>query len=295
VNGPENAGASTVDIMASATDHLITLALLLYFFAAGARLYLQYLIAIPTIFLMSYAGIFHKLDMAVLAYLIKAVTVVLAILVYNHWEIQERTREYADICLAEYQKIKLKNEINQHKQLLQKLEFQANRDALTNLFNRRVAFSILEKHLATANKYQTPLTVCFIDVDQLKQVNDTKGHAAGDKLLCKVARSLRKNVRCSDYICRLGGDEFLIILPDCPLATARSIVRIIREDLNANHQIDFSYGFAAYPQDKMADVNVFVATADRNMYLNKITKRKIRDREQNIRYHPYPNWRDFEK
>jgi diguanylate cyclase (GGDEF)-like protein len=286
VNAPEDCSAAF--LTASATNRLITLALILYFFAAGVRPYLQYLLVIPTIFLITYAGIFYKLDGVALAYLVKAVMIVLAILIYNHWEIRERTREFVSIRLAEYQKIKLENELNKHKQRVQKLESQANHDELTNLFNRRVAFAILEKHLATAHEYQTPLTVCFIDVDQLKQVNDTKGHAAGDHLLCRVARSLRENVRCSDYICRLGGDEFLIILPDCPLKTAQAIVKIIRQDLNANHQIDFSYGFAAYPQDTMADVQVFVDTADRNMYLNKISKRKMRDRDLHSRGKNFP-------
>jgi diguanylate cyclase (GGDEF)-like protein len=270
----KNCVTSPVNIMASATSRLITTALIMYFFAAGARQYLHYLLAVPTIFLIVYTGIFQPLDWATFSFLINPVIVIIGILLYNSWETRKCMREFISKRRTEYQKTKLEIEINEHKQQTAELQSQAALDGLTNLYNRRVAFSYLEKHITAAQEQHTPLTVCFIDVDHLKKVNDTHGHAEGDNLLRTVARSLRENVRNSDYICRLGGDEFLVIFPACNLVTARFIIKTIRQELNVIHKIDFSFGFAAYDHGNKADANTLVETADRNMYKDKTAKQK---------------------
>jgi putative two-component system response regulator len=96
--------------------------------------------------------------------------------------------------------------------LNQKLEKLAITDELTGLYNRRQANQRLEEHWAMCDRYGRPLAVVSIDIDNFKQINDRFGHSVGDKVLCGVADLLRQAVRSNDIVCRVGGDEFLIIL-----------------------------------------------------------------------------------
>jgi diguanylate cyclase (GGDEF)-like protein len=86
-------------------------------------------------------------------------------------------------------------------------------DELTGLFNRRHAMSRMEEQWSLADRYNRPLTIAAIDVDHFKEINDTYGHDAGDSVLKQIAALLREKTRTSDAVCRVGGDEFLIIFP----------------------------------------------------------------------------------
>jgi len=86
-------------------------------------------------------------------------------------------------------------------------------DELTGLFNRRHAMSRMEEQWSLADRYNRPLTIAAIDVDHFKEINDTYGHDAGDAVLKQIAALLREKTRTSDAVCRVGGDEFLIIFP----------------------------------------------------------------------------------
>lgn len=92
-----------------------------------------------------------------------------------------------------------------------KLKVQAMTDELTGLPNRRYAMMRLKEEWAVSERHQQPLTCAAIDVDGLKRLNDLHGHPAGDCLLQKIARILKTNVRAGDVVCRIGGDEFLIL------------------------------------------------------------------------------------
>jgi diguanylate cyclase (GGDEF)-like protein len=276
----ENPLLSQIFKMSATSNSFITLTLIIYFASAGARKYLHYMLAIPTIFLIIYLGLFQTIEWNNFSLLINPVLIVIAIIIYNHWESKNKFREFINIRLVEYKKTKLETEITEQRKQAAELHSKATHDELTNLYNRRVAFSILEKHINNAKEYHTPLTVCFIDVDKLKKVNDSHGHAEGDNLLRKVAHALRENVRAADYICRLGGDEFLVIFPACGLAAAQSLVERIRQNLNTVHQIDFSYGFSEYSRETLADPEALIETADQNMYKNKMAKQKRRQAEE---------------
>lgn len=96
----------------------------------------------------------------------------------------------------------------------QKLKELSILDELTGLHNRRYAISILEELWLKYKNEGKPMSVLLIDLDKFKPVNDTFGHAAGDLLLREIASRLKHSVRTSDYLCRMGGDEFLVICPD---------------------------------------------------------------------------------
>ncbi len=98
---------------------------------------------------------------------------------------------------------------------------QARRDSLTGLANRRVFEERVDSLMDSARRHNRPLTLACMDLDYFKQVNDTLGHAEGDKVLRMVARSLDGMVRSSDLLVRLGGDEFQLLMPDTDIASAK--------------------------------------------------------------------------
>ena len=108
------------------------------------------------------------------------------------------------------------------------LEFQANHDQLTGLSNRRALEAKLDDIFKQYPKDQASTSVCMLDLDQFKLVNDSCGHAAGDALLLQVAKLLESAVRSSDMVARVGGDEFCIVLENCPIAKALEIAEKIR-------------------------------------------------------------------
>jgi diguanylate cyclase (GGDEF)-like protein/PAS domain S-box-containing protein len=141
--------------------------------------------------------------------------------------------------------------------LRESLRLQSIHDALTGLYNRRYLEESLIHELARTKRRETALGVIMMDVDRLKQVNDTYGHEAGDALLQLLSNWLQSNVRRGDISCRYGGDEFVVILPDASLEDtilrARQICEGIRT-LKVEHQgrslgrMSVSVGVAGFPK-----------------------------------------------
>ncbi len=104
--------------------------------------------------------------------------------------------------------------------LNRKLHEQAIRDPLTGLYNRRYLDDVITREVARAVRSGAPMTIAALDVDHFKLVNDEHGHASGDHVLRMLAEVLRTHVRTSDLVCRIGGEEFLVVLPGAPLAIA---------------------------------------------------------------------------
>jgi putative two-component system response regulator len=120
-----------------------------------------------------------------------------------------------------------------------RLEKLAITDDLTGLYNRRQAMHRLDEHWAMCDRYQRPLAVVSIDIDHFKQINDLHGHSAGDVVLRGVADILRECVRSTDSVCRIGGEEFLILLPFQTLQEAEICAQRCRQAVS---QRDFEYG-----------------------------------------------------
>jgi diguanylate cyclase (GGDEF)-like protein len=113
------------------------------------------------------------------------------------------------------------------------LRDQATRDGLTGLFNRRFFEEAAERELSRAKRHQRPLVFMVLDVDHFKRFNDTYGHDAGDYLLREVGQLLRRSVRQSDFACRYGGEEFVLILPESPVESALERADQIRRGFRA--------------------------------------------------------------
>lgn len=115
-----------------------------------------------------------------------------------------------------------------------RLKFMANTDILTGLPNRRYALNRLEQESASALRFKQPLSVLMLDLDHFKSVNDTLGHDVGDQVLTHAARLMRETARTNDIVCRLGGEEFLIIAPNTDGSTALSLAERIRRSIEEN-------------------------------------------------------------
>ncbi|GAB4215455.1 MAG: hypothetical protein OHK0022_55380 [Roseiflexaceae bacterium] len=143
-------------------------------------------------------------------------------------------------------------------QLREALRQQAQRDPLTGLHNRRYLNDRFVRELERAARVQTPLSVIIADIDHFKRINDVWGHALGDRVLQMVAQQLRLNLRHGDAVCRIGGEEFVLLLPDAPPEAARQraeqlrgLVRAARlpdADAEGLPPITLSWGIAAFPQ-----------------------------------------------
>jgi diguanylate cyclase (GGDEF)-like protein/PAS domain S-box-containing protein len=152
----------------------------------------------------------------------------------------------------------------------------ANHDALINLPNRNLLKDRLNQAIATSHRTSTWVAVLYIDLDGFKHINDSLGHAIGDKLLQSVAKRLLACVRTSDTVSRLGGDEFVVLLSETKVAQGAGIsARKILNALAAPHEIDqhslcvsTSIGVTTYPEDGQ-DAEVLIRNADMAMYQAK--------------------------
>ncbi len=168
-------------------------------------------------------------------------------------------------------------DITEKRALEKRLEQAALYDHLTGLPNRSLVLEQLKKALALANRYQTKLALLFFDLDGFKQVNDTLGHKVGDILLQIVAKRLSQAIRETDFVGRLGGDEFLIILQDVvSLKNAQHISDKLCECVAQSCQINndeinihASIGIGMYPDDAV-DFDALIHHADQKMYQTKL-------------------------
>jgi diguanylate cyclase (GGDEF)-like protein len=151
----------------------------------------------------------------------------------------------------------------------------ADTDALTGLLLRRPYLERLAALLAAARRQRAPLTVCLIDLDKFKQVNDEVGHLSGDRLLAAFGRVLLGTCRLEDLRCRWGGDEFALAFPGQSADAAQlALTRVeqaaaeIRVAANVSPGVKFSAGTATFPDDGL-DAAELLRVADQRLYRAK--------------------------
>jgi len=146
-------------------------------------------------------------------------------------------------------------------------------DPLTQLYNRRYLDEVLKRELARADRNGTPVSVLVLDLDHFKRINDTYGHEAGDAILRKVALTLRENIRSCDVACRMGGEEMVVLLPECGTDNALKRADALRlaiagdDVLHAGQRIGAtaSIGIATYPGHG-TNMRTLVHAADLALY-----------------------------
>ncbi|MAG71304.1 MAG: hypothetical protein CL471_13570 [Acidobacteria bacterium] len=158
-------------------------------------------------------------------------------------------------------------------------------DPLTTCYNRRFFDEVIGRELQRRQRYQTPLSLLFLDIDQFKAVNDTFGHETGDLVLQYVASFLKERVREADYLFRWGGDEFLVLM-SCELDQAMQKGVDLKADFATAAEtaklpagVGLSFGCTEVPHGT-EDVMPLVKEADRLMYEHKTAKRARRKRRR---------------
>ena len=144
-------------------------------------------------------------------------------------------------------------------------------DPLTGLYNRRVAEERLASEASRSRRNGQPLTVVSLDLDKFKQINDTYGHLAGDQVLKEFAARLNSAIRLSDLASRMGGDEFLVVLPECSASQVDVLLARLRpmevEWAGRKIPVSFSAGWVGYERGETTEQ--FLERADRTLYADK--------------------------
>src|SRR5580658_5955608 len=187
--------------------------------------------------------------------------------VFGYWGTVSnlRSRERVQKALSESE--------SRLKSLLAKEQELARIDPLTTVPNRRAFYEALDKERVRSRRYRRPFTIAYVDLDNFKKVNDSLGHAVGDELLVQVALGLRSNLRASDFVGRLGGDEFGVLLPETDAAGAKHALSKLRlrllEEMKAHSwHVTFSIGAATF-LDPPDSLDVIIRMADETMYAIK--------------------------
>jgi two-component system cell cycle response regulator len=152
----------------------------------------------------------------------------------------------------------------------------ASSDALTGLANYRRFLDVLNSEMERSGRTRRPFSVLFLDLDGLKKINDTFGHAVGSRAICRVGEVLRSHCRTVDTAARYGGDEFALILPETGAEAAFHVVERINAQLASETEaprISASIGVAVYPQHGNT-LEKLLATADKVLYAVKKRQRR---------------------
>jgi diguanylate cyclase (GGDEF)-like protein len=170
--------------------------------------------------------------------------------------------------------------IIKRKKAEKELQVYATTDQMTGLCNRRTGLVSLAEQLAVAEAQKTKLAICFLDIDGLKTVNDNYGHYVGDMLIKAVSQVLAESVGDHGKVCRFGGDEFLVVLPDCGRLQAEALFAGIKHKLaetkigHYDWRPGISCGFAEYDPAKPVSMDELIRVADDKMYARKKGKKK---------------------
>ena len=163
-----------------------------------------------------------------------------------------------------------------HAQLAREVRENSVRDALTGCFTRGHAIEVIDAELRRARRSQAPVSLIMFDVDRLKDVNDRHGHLGGDAVLAVIGKRMREVLRGSDLKCRYAGEQFLVLLPETPLAGAKRVAETLRREVadrpvpwaGENLRVTASFGLAqALPGE--INVQALIGRADHALYRAK--------------------------
>lgn len=186
---------------------------------------------------------------------------------FNYNELKVRLRAGRRI-------IELQNELIEAREIFQE---KANRDSLTGLLNHEEILGALDQELARAEREGKCVSVIMADLDHFKMVNDTYGHMAGDAVLRSVAKRMHSLTRSYDYVGRYGGEEFLVILPECCKECAVTFAERLSECISSERMdtsegeipVTVSLGVSASGKDRGWNAQALVRSADEALYLAK--------------------------
>jgi diguanylate cyclase (GGDEF)-like protein len=215
----------------------------------------------------------RQADVVVASDSLVPVTINASILGIPEDEFTPRVRDAIMTLMAEVDS--LRRELQQTRSRLEEVEKTADQDQLLPLLNRRAFVRELMRYISFTGRYGMPASLVYFDLDGFKLVNDTHGHAGGDAVLAHFAQILLKNVRDSDVVGRLGGDEFGVLLSHANQDQAHKKADQLANSLNASptifqgRAIPASFSYGAFELKPGEDAAVAMARADEAMYAHK--------------------------
>jgi len=192
---------------------------------------------------------------------------------------QDTRSVQADLARSREELLESRRRVDEYQHQVQKLEGEMallsdrlHEDQLTHLLNRRGLARAFESEIARADRHGRPMCLAVLDVDDFKSLNDRLGHQAGDLALVHLARIVRRSIRPTDVISRYGGEEFVILLPETPIADAVNVMARVQRELTKriflhNHErvlITFSAGVAERAFGESQED--LIARADKALY-----------------------------
>ncbi len=206
-----------------------------------------------------------------------------------HWELQNPTNGrwfYAtDLAIkwvdGRYAHLESCVDITDRKKNETKLQLYASTDMMTGIYNREWGYRFLDKELTKLRESRGIATLCFLDLDGLKNVNDTFGHGEGDTMIISFVEAVKSYSRETDIFCRWGGDEFLLLLSACNQENALKVLDKITyhlDSINATgvhpYQISFSHGLEEINEFMDTPLDALISQADEKMYDNKMRRKR---------------------
>ncbi|MBA7545476.1 hypothetical protein ES705_37845 [subsurface metagenome] len=172
-------------------------------------------------------------------------------------------------------------DITERKQLEEQLEKLARIDSLTGCYSRGYGLELLDRQIKLSHRSKSPLLLAFLDIDRFKAINDTFGHDEGDIALKEVSGLFKSTLREIDIICRMGGDEFLLIFPDnslkeAPLIKERLNIDLakLNQTLKKPYKIEISIGLSGYNPENPQPMDELIRIADKKMYEEKKNRKE---------------------
>ena len=176
----------------------------------------------------------------------------------------------------------LKKEIEDRIRAEEKLKYYAAIDSLTGCYNRGMGLTFVENEIKTIKRNKGFFSICFIDVNGLKYVNDKFGHFEGDELLVIVCKFIKEVIKDNHILCRLGGDEFLILFQNNKSEDVGKVMEEVlyniklENDKNLKpYSISFSYGISQVDYNNNLSIDEIIQAADVKMYENKKKYKKL--------------------
>jgi diguanylate cyclase (GGDEF)-like protein len=197
-------------------------------------------------------------------------------------EFTPRVRDAIMSLMAEVES--LRRELAGTRARLSEVEKEADQDQMLPVLGRRAFVRELTRHIAVTGRYKTPASLIYFDLNHLKKINDSLGHAAGDAVLTHFSGELASNVRDTDYVGRLGGDEFGVLLShathDQAMRKADSLASVLRRSpaIWNGQEIPVSFAFGAFELKPGDDADSAMARADEAMYAQKRANRDAADK-----------------
>lgn len=264
-------------------DALIVNTFVVFVFAGLGQRWLHVVIGIPAFLLMLFMIVTLKLSTFDALLYSSNYSFIAVVLVVRSIQNEKRNfQKYKADQLFEIQYAKsleissdLEAALKENEALTERLRDFAIHDELTNVFPRNIGLSTLEVELEKAARAEEIVALVYVDLDGLKSINDRYGHSEGDRYILSVINAFKSRLRKSDFIIRMGGDEFIIYLVECSEKNTHDLIDDIKSALGDSpspYTIDFSYGIVIKRPQEQVSVKYLIKMADHRMYIQKRSK-----------------------